>query len=140
LSTKAYAVVDTGPLVSAAIVNDPDHKRAVDALSTPGLRLVISALIVAEVLYLVGHRFGPSAEARFLAGLGRSDIRMPHTDDWSRIAELDEHYRDFPLGGVDASVVTLAERLNTDLIVTFDRRHFLALRPRHVPAFRLLPE
>jgi hypothetical protein len=26
------------------------------------------------------------------------------------------------------------------LIVTFDRRHFLAVRPQHVSAFRLLPE
>ena len=36
--------------------------------------------------------------------------------------------------------VSLAERLNTDLIITLDRRHFSAVRPRHCPAFRLLPE
>ena len=44
------------------------------------------------------------------------------------------------LGGTDASVVALAERLNTDLIITLDRRHFNAVRPRHCLAFRLLPE
>jgi predicted nucleic acid-binding protein len=49
-------------------------------------------------------------------------------------------YRDFPLGTVDACVIALAERLNTDLIVTFDHRHFRAIRPRHVDAFRLVPE
>ncbi len=48
-------------------------------------------------------------------------------------------YGDFPLGGTDASVIALAERLDTDLIVTFDHRHFRAVRPRHCPSFRLLP-
>jgi predicted nucleic acid-binding protein len=51
-----------------------------------------------------------------------------------------EQYADFPLGAADASVVALAERLGTDLIVTLDHRHFGAVRPRHCPAFRLLPE
>ena len=51
-----------------------------------------------------------------------------------------DQYADFPLGAADASVVALAERLNTDLIVTIDRRHFGVVRPRHCEAFRLLPE
>jgi predicted nucleic acid-binding protein len=65
---------------------------------------------------------------------------QPEPEDWPRIAELVERYRDFPLGGVDASIVALAERLNTDLLITLDRRHFAAVRPRHVAAFRILPE
>jgi hypothetical protein len=36
-------------------------------------------------------------------------------------------------------VISLAERLNTDLVITLDRRHFGAVRPRHCRAFRLLP-
>jgi hypothetical protein len=43
------------------------------------------------------------------------------------------------LGGTDASVVSLAERFKTDIILTLDRRHFGAIRPRHCDAFRLLP-
>ena len=56
------------------------------------------------------------------------------------MADLMDQYADFPLGAADASVVALAERLNTDLIVTIDRRHFGVVRPRHCEAFRLLPE
>jgi uncharacterized protein len=59
---------------------------------------------------------------------------------WLRIAELVRQYANFPLGGTDASVVALAERLNTDLRITLDRRHFSAIRPRHCAAFRLFPE
>jgi len=58
-------------------------------------------------------------------------------EDWQRIAELVEEYADFPLGGTDASVVALAERLETDLILTTDHRHFRAIRPRHCEGFRL---
>jgi hypothetical protein len=41
---------------------------------------------------------------------------------------------------VDASIVILADRLDTDLIVTLDRRHFGAIRSPRGRTFRLLPE
>jgi predicted nucleic acid-binding protein len=59
--------------------------------------------------------------------------------DWLRIAELAARYRDLPLGTVDASVVTTAERLGVTEIATFDRRDFTVVRPHHVAAFTLLP-
>jgi uncharacterized protein len=40
----------------------------------------------------------------------------------------------------NASIVALAERLRTEVIITFDRRHFAAVRPRHCASFHLLPE
>ena len=45
-----------------------------------------------------------------------------------------------PLGIVDAAVITIAERLNLSEVATVDRKHFSVVRPRHVSAFRLLPE
>ena len=60
--------------------------------------------------------------------------------DYSRMAELVEQYDDLPLGTTDASVIALAERLGTTEIAALDRRHFTAVRPRHVEAFSLLPE
>lgn len=97
-------------------------------------------MIIVEATYFIGERFGPMAEASFLASLARFEVEAPLREDWARISELVYQYRDFPLGGTDASVIALAERLDTDLIITLDRRHFSAVRPRHVPAFRLLPE
>jgi predicted nucleic acid-binding protein len=112
----------------------------VRTLEQPDLHLVVPALVVAEVTYLVGTRIGPRAEGRFLHGLRELDVEAPAVGDWSRIGELVEQYADFPLGGTDASVVALAERLDTDVVITFDRRHFGAIRPRHRTALRLLPE
>jgi predicted nucleic acid-binding protein len=101
---------------------------------------VIPTLVIAEVSYLVGRRLGAVVEARFFRGLGGFDVEAPTTADWSRIAELVEQYADFPLGGTDASLVALAERLGTDHVITLDRRHFGAVRPRHCQTLRLLPE
>jgi hypothetical protein len=56
------------------------------------------------------------------------------------MADLVERYGDFPLGGTNASVAVLAERLSTDCIITLDRRHFRALRMADGRPFRLLPE
>lgn len=105
------------------------------------LRLVIPALVVAETTYLAGSRLGPDAEAAaFLNGLAELDVESPTLEDWPRMAELVARYADFPLGGIDASVIALAERLDTATLITLDRRHFSAVRPAHVEAFALLPE
>jgi hypothetical protein len=43
------------------------------------------------------------------------------------------------MGYVDAITVAIAERVRDLRIATVDRRHFLAVRPRHAEAFELLP-
>jgi predicted nucleic acid-binding protein len=134
------AIVDAGPLYASADVADADHDRSLEALQRPDFHLVIPALVVAEVTFLIGRRLGSRAEATFLRALAEFDVEGPSPDDWPRIADLVNQYADFPLGGADASVVALAERLETDLIVTLDRRHFAAIRPRHRQAFRLVPD
>lgn len=134
------AVVDAGPLYAAADETDANHEASLATLERGDLELVIPALVVAETTYLIARRLGPSAEARFLAALVDYAVDAPTAADWPRIAELVEAYDDFPLGGTDASVVALAERLDTDTVVTFDRRHFAAVQPSHRPALRLLPE
>ncbi|TMC41306.1 MAG: PIN domain-containing protein [Chloroflexi bacterium] len=135
----SVAVVDTGPLYAAVDRDDQDHRRSVAALQRPGLRLVVPALVVAEACYLIGTRLGPTVEARFVATLADFDVRTPEPADWKRIGALVEQYADFPLGGVDASVVVLAERLRTRLIITLDRRHFGAVRSAAGQSFELLP-
>ena len=133
------AVVDAGPLYATADADDQDHEASRGVLSRGDLRLVIPALVVAEATYFVGRRLGAQAEAAFLRGLETLDIEGPAPEDFARIAELVETYADFPLGGTDASVIALAERLGAAIVVTLDQRHFAAIKPRHRDAFELLP-
>lgn len=100
---------------------------------------MIPVLVVAEATYLVGSRLGPHAEARFVRGLGELEVESPRSSEWDRIADLVSEYADLPLGGTDASVASLAERLDTPLVVTLDRRHFTVVKPSHCAAFELLP-
>ena len=87
------------------------------------------------------YRFGPAAEAAFLRSFARGELVVGNLvdEDFERIAQLVAQYDNFPLGGSDASVVAIAERRSITTILTTDRRHFAAVRPRHVGAFELLP-
>lgn len=133
------AIVDAGPLYAAADSDDDAHLQCVEVLARPDLQLVLPALALAEATYFVGRRLGSSAEAGFLRGAAALDLEAPSGADLERMSELVERYADFPLGGTDASVVALAERLDAGVIVTLDRRHFGAVRPRHRESFELLP-
>ena len=66
-------------------------------------------------------------------------VEVLTASDYTRIAELIEHYADFPVGGTDASLIAIAERLGITQIATLDRRHFSAVKPAHCAAFILVP-
>jgi predicted nucleic acid-binding protein len=55
-------------------------------------------------------------------------------------ARLVTRYADLRLGETEASVAALADRLETDLVVTLDRRHFSVLRSPGGQPCRLLPD
>ena len=133
------AIVDTGPLYAVADADDADHVGCLEVLQRSDLELVVPALVVAEATYLIGSRLGANAEAAFLRGVGTMEVECPTSDDWPPIAELVERYADFPLGGTDASLAVLADRLGTELIVTLDHRHFAVIRSAAGRPYQLLP-
>ena len=98
-------------------------------MSSTDFDLVIPVLCIAEVGHIVGKRLGARVEATFLRGLDAFDVRAPGSGDWARISELVEQFADLPLGGADASVIALAERMDARAILTLDRRHFTVARP-----------
>jgi predicted nucleic acid-binding protein len=134
------AVADAGALYAAADGDDPDHGACIEQLQRPDLRVVVPALVLAEVSYLLGERLGPRADAAFMRSMAAQEVEPPAPEDFTRIAEFVDRYADFPLGGVDASVIALAERLDTPLVLTLDHRHFAAVKPAHRDALQLLPE
>ncbi len=134
-------VCDTGPLYAAADSSDAHHDECSDLLNGLPRPLVVPISVVVETSYLIEHRLGPAAEARFLAQLAGGDFQVEQLspDDLRRAAVLVDQYADLPLGAVDASVVAVAERLGATEIATLDRRHFSIVRAAHVGALRLLP-
>lgn len=98
-------------------------------------------LVVAEAAFLLARELGHGADAPLYRSFEREElVAEPVAEaDWPRMAELVETYADLGLGGVDASVIAAAERLEATTIATLDHRHFGVVRPRHVQAFSLLP-
>ena len=134
-------IVDAGVLLAAADRADPDHHACAELLETANSELRASPFVVAEAAYLIARQLGPAAEARLFRSIAEGEIHIEvlTNRDLRRVAELVETYEDLPLGGADASVIAIAERLGETLIATLDRRHFSVVRPSHAAAFDLVP-
>jgi predicted nucleic acid-binding protein len=134
-------IVDTGPLVAAANSDDHDHNRCVAMFRTARRPWLVPQPVIAEVCYLLERERGSHVEAAFLRSFGRREMTLaPLTiEDTDRMAELVETYDSLGLGGVDAAVIAIAERLNVATIATLNRRDFTVVRPRHVKALTLIP-
>ena len=134
-------VVDTGALFAATERAEPDHEACAAVFRRPPGELVVPLSVIVESCLLYERRRGPRAEGRFLQAMADSNMTVvPLTaSDLRRMADLIFTYDDLRLGAVDASIVTVAERLGASSILTLDRRHFNVVRPAHTPAFTLLP-
>ncbi|MGD0255792.1 MAG: PIN domain-containing protein [Acidimicrobiales bacterium] len=134
-------VVDTGPLVAAALLDDPDHEACVAWFEEVREPLVVPDLVIPEVTYLLAAGARTNVEADFLRSLVSGHLSVEHVDDTDleRAADLVETYADLGLGTVDAAIVAIAERLTATKIATLDRRHFSVVRPAHIAGFELLP-
>ena len=100
-----------------------------------------TALVVAETAYLIGRQLGAAAEARFFRAVADGELQIETLTpaETRRIADLIETYADLGLGGTDASLIVIAERMKVATLATLDRRHFSVVRPAHTAAFELLP-
>src|ERR1017187_7023098 len=140
-SATDMLLCDTGVLLAAGNVKDQAHQACVSLLREAEGPLLVPSPVMGEVGYLLQSRVGPRAEVIFLRSFGGDGFTVAELedDDIPRMAELADTYLDLPLGIVDAAVIAIAERLRLAEVATIDHRHFSVVRPRHVPAFALLP-
>lgn len=134
-------ICDTGPLYAAMDRADQDHAACSLLLEAAEEPVVVPAPVVVELDWLASQRLHPDAFLSFLSDVeeARLEIIELNPADYSRVRELLDRYRDLPLGFVDAAVLAVVERLGETRLATLDHRHFAMVRPRHVPALRLIP-
>jgi predicted nucleic acid-binding protein len=134
-------LVDTGPLLATADRSDPDHERCRALLEGDDGPLVTTAMVIAEASYLLDRQIGAAADAALFQTISDGELLVEdlHASDWARIAQLVTEYADLRLGGTDASLVAVAERLGLERVATLNRRDFAVVRPRHTDALQLLP-
>jgi predicted nucleic acid-binding protein len=134
-------VVDSSAIIAALDANDRNHDAIRRWLDREDDDLVTTPLVVAEVDHVVGVRGGRVAQRAFRNDL----VSGAYLVEWwpgatAAAVPVAETYSDADLGMTDASLVVLAERVETVDIATFDQRHFRAVRPTWGgDAFRLVP-
>jgi predicted nucleic acid-binding protein len=134
-------LLDAGPLYAQADRADPHHFEVAKILKAESGPLIASAFAVAEADYLILTRLGVRVELAFLEDLaaGTFQVECLTRGELRTAAALTRRYRDLELGLADASLVVLAQRLNTRRLVTFDDRAFRTVSPLQGGAFELLP-
>jgi uncharacterized protein len=137
-------LVDTNVLYALADRRDKHHARCADWLQrTPDVLMAPRPSLPRPATSSTG-RLGPTAEAAFLDSVGTGpDYTFQLVElvdsDLRRMSGLVRQYADLRLGGTDASVVAVCERLGIVTVATVNLRDFAAVRPRHVPAFITVP-
>jgi len=134
-------VVDAAPLVALADVREPRRGEILELLEAERGSLFIPASVTAEIDYVLGQRFGAPARRAFLEDLRARRYETPGLagPDYEVAMELDRRYAGLNLGLADLSVVVIAGKLGTGRLLTFDERHFRAVRPLQGGTFTLLP-
>jgi uncharacterized protein len=137
------AIADTSALIAFFNKTDKHHTTTRRGIAQVG-HLVVSPCVLAELDYLVATRQGSPAAAaivRYVAdrvAAGRWEV--PGTGQLLLAAHtvLD----DYPgVGLADAMNIVLAREFRTDIVATFDHRHFRMIRPLTPhSSFRLLPD
>lgn len=134
-------ILDTGPLVAAADRDDAHHARCRALIDRADELLVVPSPVLPEFDYLVSEAVGPGPMIALLRDIesGSVVIEDLEGEDYSRVRELMDQYADLNVGFVDAAVLAVVERFGEPKLATLDRRHFSAMRPRHVDSLELLP-
>jgi uncharacterized protein len=137
-------LVDTNVIVALADRSATAHEHCRRWLEEQTDELALPITVLAEACYLIDRFGGPPAEAQFLDSVGSEPARrflpVNLTDvDLRRMSELVRQYADRRLVGTDAPLVAVAERLGITTIATMNRRDFDNVRPRHLPAFTIVP-
>jgi predicted nucleic acid-binding protein len=126
-------------LASSTAQRHADVLRAVSDLDGPFL---LSPFVLAELDYMLGSRHGQAEQLALLAEVaaGAYELAEFGRSDVEAAAAVMGQYEDLRVGLADASIVVLAEKHGTADVLSFDHRHFRAMRGPGGRPFRLLPD
>lgn len=135
-------IVDTNCLIALHKPSEPTHNIVVDAIKNAKEQLIISPYVMAEFDYLISQLGSVEHEVQALRNVLASVF--VHTDfsreDISRCCDVIAKYSALNIGLTDASLLVLADRYQTNRIMTLNRRHFGAMKGLNGKALKLLPD
>jgi predicted nucleic acid-binding protein len=134
-------IADTSGLLAAFGADQNRFEPARRAYADDPGPVILSPFVLAELDYLLLSRAGAKAELALLNEVadGVFDLASFTRADMSQTVAVLERYSDMGIGLADASIVVLAARYRTTRLLTFDERHFRAIKPLNAEAFTILP-
>jgi uncharacterized protein len=134
-------ICDTSGLVAAYSATDHRCKQVTAVLGRDPGALILSPFVLAELDYLTATRAGVRDELKVLGDVAAGIYSLAEFDrlDVEQAAALVERYKEMRIGLADASLVILAAKYGTSRLLTFDEKHFRAIRPLRGHAFTILP-
>lgn len=139
----ARLIIDTSGYLAGVFAKHPEHAAVRRVLAEVEQPPVISPTVVAELDYMVLDARGVEQELAVIDELtsGAYELADVDTDDLRSARHLVAEYSDLKIGLTDAVNAVLAERYETNELLTTDQRHFRTITPltRRFDAFRLLP-
>jgi predicted nucleic acid-binding protein len=132
-------IADTSGFLALISADEDDHEAVGQWYESVGGPLFTTPLAVAEMDHMFRNWGGENGGWILRTNLGAGSLQVRW---WPEALETTLRVaQDRPdVGLVDASLVALAEHLETTRIVTLDQRHFRTLRPlTGEGAFTLLP-
>jgi predicted nucleic acid-binding protein len=114
-------LIDSGPLIALFDASDKYHHEAVNFIKTNKYPLVTTLASITEALHLLD--FNRNAQIDFLGWVHRGAVEIHNIEnnDFKRLKELTEKYRDLPMDFADSCLVYIAEKLKLNTIATIDR-------------------
>ena len=139
MAGKGKLLLDTGALVSLLDRSQPLHESCAACLRAWAGPVVSTEAVLTEATHLLGrvHRGRETCLDFVLRG---GAVIVPSTrESLARCRVLIDTYADLPMDFADATLVTLAEELDTHLILTTDHRDFEVYRIGGRTRFEVLP-
>ncbi|MBD1194193.1 PIN domain-containing protein [Vulcanococcus sp. Clear-D1] len=135
-------LVDSGVLLSYYQEREPLHEAVVAFFDQTAAQLITSPICVAEVLWLLGDPGDArvlTAQNHLLRAVSGGGIASTPllSEDYARVAELNERYADLPGDFADLTLICLSERLDIAEILTLDSDFEIYRRFRREPFQRV---
>lgn len=134
-------LLDSGFLYASIDKTDKHHESVKNAIEKIRGNIILPVPAITETAYFLSKNKGIEELAKFSESISvtKFQLETPQSEDYRRAAEILRKYNDANIDFVDAVIVAISERLNITKILTVDRRHFGVFKPRHCPAFEILP-
>jgi len=133
-------LLDTGGLVSLIDRRQRAHASCVEALASWRGIVVSTEAVLTESCYLLRDLSGGRIACIDTFLDGAASLLPLTTPMLRRARSLMERYADLPMDFADATLVVLAETLDSAAVLTTDRRDFRIYRIRERRPFQILPE